>query len=110
MGIPTYYDLIPKKNARDLGTIKSKLDGDKYDTTDAWEGDLSLMIQNALIFNGEESEVGQLALQLESRFRSLLAGLQGGPAPVQNKKRAAPGDASKFTGSGSSTVKKVKLS
>lgn len=93
-----------------MGTIRNKLDTDKFDSIDAWEADMNMMVQNALTFNGEESEVGQLALQLESRFRSMAAGLQGGSASSQNKKRAAPGDPSKPTGSGSSTVKKVKMS
>ena len=43
--IPTYFDVIPKKNARDLRTIRQKLDADKYDSIDAWEADMDLMIE-----------------------------------------------------------------
>ena len=59
--IPTYHDVIPKKDARDLRTIKQKLDADKYDTVEAFEADLDLMISNAILFNGPSSEVGQVS-------------------------------------------------
>ena len=50
-----YHDIIPKKEARDLRTIRSKLDTDKYDSIDAWEADMMLMFSNAIKFNGLES-------------------------------------------------------
>ncbi|KAJ3487118.1 hypothetical protein NLI96_g3752 [Meripilus lineatus] len=52
LGIPTYFDVIPRRDARDLRTIRQKLDADKYDTVEALEADLDLMIDNALHFNG----------------------------------------------------------
>ncbi len=39
MGIPTYSDMIPRKDARDLRTIREKLDADKYDSVAAFEAD-----------------------------------------------------------------------
>jgi transcription initiation factor TFIID subunit 2 len=74
LGIPTYFDIIPHKDARDLKTIKQKLDGDKYDSIEAFEADIELMVQNALKFNGPDSEVGVLATQLRQRFYELLNG------------------------------------
>lgn len=70
--IPTYFDIIPKKDARDLGTIKQKLDADKYDSLDTVKADIDLMIQNAIAFNGADSEVGQIAVALKKRFYELL--------------------------------------
>ena len=52
LGNPMYFDIIPRKDARDLSTLKQKLDADKYDSVDAFEADLDLMIDNAIRFNG----------------------------------------------------------
>lgn len=70
--IPTYFEVIPKKDARDLGTIKQKLDSDKYDSVDGLRADFDLMIHNALAFNGADSEVGQIAAAVKKRFYELL--------------------------------------
>ncbi|KAJ3571564.1 hypothetical protein NP233_g3673 [Leucocoprinus birnbaumii] len=78
LGIPTYFEVIPKKDARDLRTIRQKLDNDKYDTVEAFEADLDLMIQNAIKFNGLESEVGRIAVQSQSKIQELLAGFRTG--------------------------------
>ena len=72
LGIPTYHDVIPKKDARDLRTIRGKLDSDKYDSIEAWEADMELMIRNAITFNGIESEVGQIALRLQTKLKELV--------------------------------------
>lgn len=78
MQIPTYFDVIPKKNARDLRTIRQKLDADKYDSIDAWEAEMDLMIDNALLFNGAESEVGIIAAQVRDKYRDMAANIRGG--------------------------------
>ncbi|EIW64059.1 uncharacterized protein TRAVEDRAFT_55102 [Trametes versicolor FP-101664 SS1] len=77
LGIPTYFDIIPKKDARDLRMIQQKLNGDKYDSVEAFEADLDLMIYNAITFNGADSEVGQLAVQVRNRYRDLLSPIRG---------------------------------
>lgn len=83
LGIPTYFDVIPRKDARDLRTILQKLTQDKYDSIDAFEADLDLMIRNAIVFNGADSEVGEFAVKLQNRYRELLAPIKG----VGNVKR-----------------------
>ena len=70
--IPTYFDVIPKKDARDLSTIKQKLDADKYDSADGLKADIDLMINNAIVFNGPDSEVGQIAMVVKKRFYELF--------------------------------------
>ena len=82
--IPTYFDVIPKKNARDLRTIRQKLDADKYDSVESFEADLDLMIDNAITFNGADSEVGQVAMVLRDKYRDLLSSLRG-TGPVKRK-------------------------
>jgi len=76
LGIPTYFEVIPRKDARDLRTIRQKLDNDKYDTVEAFEADLDLMIQNAIKFNGQESEVGEIAIQIQVRIQDLFFGFR----------------------------------
>ncbi|KAF5374962.1 hypothetical protein D9758_000502 [Tetrapyrgos nigripes] len=100
LGIPTYFEVIPQKDARDLRTIRQKLDSDKYESVDAFEADIALMIRNAIVFNGAESEVGSIAVQLKDRFQELLSTWKAGGT----KKRKDGGE--KLT---SQPSKKVKL-
>ncbi|KAH9486347.1 Transcription initiation factor TFIID subunit 2 [Psilocybe cubensis] len=80
LGIPTYFDVIPKKDARDLKTIRQKLDTDKYDSVEAFEADVELMFHNAIKFNGIDSEVGVITVSLREQFRTLVAGWKSGPS------------------------------
>jgi transcription initiation factor TFIID subunit 2 len=80
LGIPMYFDIIPRKDARDLRTIRQKLDADKYDSVEAFEADIDLMVRNAIKFNGAESEVGHLAINLQNRVRQLLVNAKTGTA------------------------------
>ncbi|KAL4070551.1 hypothetical protein J3A83DRAFT_4244024 [Scleroderma citrinum] len=101
LGIPTYFQVIPKKDARDLRTIRQKLDTDKYDSMDAFEADIDLMIRNALTFNGAESEVGQIACIVRDKIKDMLSNIKSGG----NGKKRKEGD-----GKGTpQPTKKVKL-
>ena len=107
LGIPQYHDIIPKKDARDLRTIRSKLETDKYESMEQWEADLDLMVDNAIKFNGSESDVGAVAMQMRARVREEIARLRS--MLQSNKKR--PGSISVDDRANSSQgVKKVKLS
>lgn len=83
LGVPTYFDVIPRKDARDLKTIRQKLDADKYDIVEAFEADLQLMLDNAIKFNGLESEVGNITVVMRSKVHELLDAWKSGV----NKKR-----------------------
>jgi len=96
--IPTYFDII--KHPRDLHTIRNWLNGDKYDTVEAFEADIQLMVDNAITFNGLESDVGALAMGLRDRFRELLRNWKAG---ANNKKRK---DGEKAN---SQPMKKIKI-
>lgn len=85
LGIPTYFDIIPRKDARDLRTIQNKLNQDKYDSIDAFEADLDLMIENAITFNGADSEVGEYAVKLQNKYRELLAPIRGNGGNTKRK-------------------------
>lgn len=92
LGIPTYFDIIPRKDARDLRTIRQKLDADKYDTVEAYESDMALMVRNAIKFNGADSDVGQLATALHNRSKELLANWKSGTTKKRKEgDRGTPG-------------------
>ena len=101
LGIPTYFQVIPKKDARDLRTIRQKLDTDKYDSMEAFEADMDLMIQNALTFNGAESEVGQIALVVRDRVKDMLSNIKSGGNGKKRKEEDGKG--------ASQPTKKLKL-
>ncbi|PIL31521.1 hypothetical protein GSI_06223 [Ganoderma sinense ZZ0214-1] len=91
LGIPTYFDVIPRKDARDLKTILSKLNQDKYETIEAFEADLDLMIDNAIVFNGADSDVGDMAVKLQTRYRELLAPIKGTGGSGHAKRKGGDG-------------------
>ena len=101
LGIPQYHEIIPRKDARDLRTIRQKLDADKYETSEGWEADVDLMIRNAIHFNGVESEVGQIAVAFGDRIMEVRA--QQGVKKRRDSER--PGDQQQQP-----ATKKAKLS
>ena len=101
LGIPQYFEIIPKKDARDLRTIREKLDTDKYDSIEAWEADMELMIRNAIHFNGADSDVGQVAVLVRNRVKDMLSGVKS----QQGVKKRKEGDKP----NGGPVTKKAKL-
>lgn len=68
-GLEDYSDII--KRPMDLGTIKKKIDNGTYEGSDGYENfaaDVRLVWENAVLYNGEESEVGRAALALSDIF------------------------------------------
>lgn len=76
LGIPTYFEVIPRRDARDLRTIRTKLENDKYDSVETFETDLDLMVDNALHFNGGDSEVGKVSYMVRVKYKDMLSGLR----------------------------------
>ncbi|KAH7886186.1 hypothetical protein F5I97DRAFT_2026435 [Phlebopus sp. FC_14] len=85
LGIPTYFQVIPKKDARDLRTIRTKLDTDKYESVEAFEADVDLMIRNAITFNGADSEVGRIACVVRDRVKDMLSNIRSGGSTKKRK-------------------------
>lgn len=102
LNIPHYHDIIPKQRARDLSLIKKKLEGDKYESVQAFEADIDLMIDNAMTFNGDDSEIGKMAFRVRNSFKDALANA----AANLGKKRK---DGGTEKGGPQPTVKKLKL-
>ncbi|KAL3666523.1 hypothetical protein V7S43_008156 [Phytophthora oleae] len=68
-GLEDYSQIV--KNPMDLRTIKTKIDSGKYEGIGGYEKfaeDIRLVWDNAVLYNGEESEVGRAALALSDVF------------------------------------------
>lgn len=89
LNIPHYFDVIPKENARDLATIKSKLDKGLYQTPDQVNQDVMIMFGNAHKFNGRDSPISNIAAALEGVWTRLYnkARVIGGDGHVNKKPR-----------------------
>ncbi|KAG5220968.1 Transcription initiation factor TFIID [Salix suchowensis] len=78
LGVPTYFEIIPRKDARDIRTIRDKLEAGDYDTAEAFEADVHLMFANAIKFNGAQSEVGVITAKARAKFKDLMDGYRQG--------------------------------
>ncbi|KAJ8428040.1 hypothetical protein Cgig2_007617 [Carnegiea gigantea] len=67
--IPDYFDII--KNPMDLGTIKQKLDDNKYRDSEEFESDVRLTFSNAMRYNPPENSVYKYAKELVTFFDHL---------------------------------------
>ncbi|KIY52676.1 hypothetical protein FISHEDRAFT_63651 [Fistulina hepatica ATCC 64428] len=101
LNIPTYFDVIPRNQARDLTLIRQKLDSDKYDSVEAFEEDMDLMVRNCITFNGRESPAGKWALTFQAKVNDMLAKWK---ANVVRKRKDTEQHA------GSQPPKKIRLS
>lgn len=110
LGIPMYFQIIPREHARDMSTIKKKLDNDEYTTFEAFEADFRLMIKNCYIFNGHESAPGELAKMLENDFDREFDAvkIQVGASTSNTNKGAKRGSTGPQGGGG--TIKKIRFS
>jgi len=61
INVPLYNDVVPKKDMRDLATIKHSLWRYHYLTVEQLAADIELMLTNAIKFNGAESPIGKLS-------------------------------------------------
>lgn len=60
LGIPTYFDIIPQEEARDLSLIKSKFEKGMFSSARQVDDDVGLMLENARVFNGP-GEISDIA-------------------------------------------------
>jgi Bromodomain/TAZ zinc finger len=66
LGLPDYFDVVKKPMHLDL--VKTNLEEKSYDSLESFQKDCSLVFENSILYNGESSEVGQLALTMLSTF------------------------------------------
>ena len=65
-GLPDYFEVV--KNPMHLLLVKKKLENAVYTDMASFERDVKLVFENAILYNGEESEVGQLAQTMMGVF------------------------------------------
>mmetsp|Transcript_12994 Transcript_12994/g.25473 ORF Transcript_12994/g.25473 Transcript_12994/m.25473 type:complete len:525 (-) Transcript_12994:117-1691(-) len=77
LGIPQYPNII--KKPMDVGTVKEKLIAGMYGDVDEFGADVRLVWNNAIKFNGRESEVGKSAMEMSQYFEERFRKIQKGP-------------------------------
>jgi hypothetical protein len=65
-GAPNYYAVV--KRPTDLGTIRRRLVDDEYQSITAWSREMNLIWGNAEKFNGRDSVLTSLALEIRRTF------------------------------------------
>lgn len=105
LNIPDYPKVI--QSPRSLSTIKKNLSSNASYTSDLFERDMQLVVDNARLFNGAESIVGQAATALERHWRSLDPAHGGGGEGARKRKESGEGGEG-GEGGGSSSTKKAK--
>lgn len=83
LNIPSYLTIITQP--MDLGTMEKKLKAGEYSSPQAVAEDFSLMVRNALTFNGPEHIVTTEGQKLEATFKKQLLNLPR-PDEVEEKK------------------------
>jgi len=96
--LPTYFDIIPRGNERDLGTIRANLEKDVYTSIEALEADVNLMLHNCFTFNPPDNAVHKSGEEVQKLFNAGISRIKS----ENGKKRA--GDKV----GGSSSHKKAK--
>ena len=70
LGIPDYYDVV--KNPMHLTLVEQKLESGVYQDMKSAEDDVRLVFENGILYNGADSEVGEMATKMIHRFESEL--------------------------------------
>lgn len=70
LGLPDYFDVV--KNPMHLELVKKKLENAIYPDMETFERDVKLVFENAILYNGENSEVGELAQTMLNKFDKLF--------------------------------------
>ena len=67
LNLPDYFDVV--KNPMDLSLVKKKLESASYGDTELFATDVRLVYNNAILYNGEASAVGEIA---QTMLRKLI--------------------------------------
>jgi hypothetical protein len=76
LGLPDYFDVVKKPMHLEL--VKKKLENALYPEMDMYAADVRLVFGNAILYNGDTSEVGELAQAMLVKFEKLYAELVQG--------------------------------
>lgn len=67
LGIPDYFDII--KEPMDLSSVQKRLKDGNYNTMAKVVSDVNLVFDNAITYNGEDSDVGRMAIKLQNIYQ-----------------------------------------
>jgi hypothetical protein len=86
-GIPDYFTVI--KNPMDFGTIKKKLNLNIYQSVEGFLNDMSQVFINCRLYNGTESPVGRIGVNIRREYDRLL-GMYNFVERFQNSQQVHP--------------------
>ena len=67
--IPDYPEIV--KNPMDFSTIKTKLREHNYNRIDEFMADMELVFYNCRLYNGMDSDVGQIGVAIQQEYRTI---------------------------------------
>jgi hypothetical protein len=73
LNIPDYFDIIDEP--MDFGTIKNKLNQNKYMNIQEFLNDINLVFNNCFKYNGEATQVSKLCKDVRDEFNRLYYSL-----------------------------------
>ncbi|WFD44718.1 hypothetical protein MPSI1_003388 [Malassezia psittaci] len=76
LGIPHYFDVIPRENARDLSLISEKLRSDQYNSIDALDADIQLMLNNCYTFNAGDEKIIEVTRAFDNAYSQEIHALR----------------------------------
>jgi hypothetical protein len=76
LGLDDYFQIV--EQPMNLGLVEQKLDGCVYKDLETFERDTKLVFTNAILFNGEDNEIGRWARQLLDIFNEDLKTIMKG--------------------------------
>ena len=76
LGLPDYFDVV--KKPMHLALIEQKLESGVYIDMDEFKKEVRLVFDNAILYNGENSDVGEMASDMLKSFEREYAILQKG--------------------------------
>ncbi|KAL7567812.1 hypothetical protein ACA910_000563 [Epithemia clementina (nom. ined.)] len=90
LGLPDYFDVV--KNPMHLALVKKKLESAIYADMELFARDVRLVFENAILYNGESSEVGELAQTMlhkfDGMFRELVQGVESSQHNLESNGQA----------------------
>lgn len=78
LGIPDYFEIV--EHPMDLTLVVNKLEEGAYKDVGSFEHDTKLVFENAILFNGDDSDVGAMAKELLCIFANDLTNAMKGEA------------------------------
>lgn len=88
LNIPTYFDFV--KNPMDLSTMERKVTTGQYGSAGEFMDDLDLIVNNCVLFNGQDSDISNMARNIKTSFDKHMKNMppfEQAPAPPPKPKR-----------------------